>query len=68
MSINVYMQLMDMCINSTNVRFFSNWLANGFKGKVKIGFQVSLFFYGFVGLVNAIGLIVCAFFPTRYLI
>lgn len=27
MSINVYIQLMDMGLNSTNVRFYSTWLA-----------------------------------------
>ena len=27
MSVNVYLRLMDLGFNSTNVRFFSNWLA-----------------------------------------
>ena len=29
MSVNVYMQLMDLGFNSTNVRFFSSWLTSG---------------------------------------
>ena len=28
MSINVYLRLMDMGFNSTNLRFFSNWLTD----------------------------------------
>lgn len=62
MSINVYMQLMDMGLNSTNVRFFSTWLAEGKNTKVKGGFSVSLLFYGIVGLLNAIILLIVAFF------
>ena len=27
MSVNVYLRLMDMGLNSTNVRFFSNWIS-----------------------------------------
>jgi O-antigen/teichoic acid export membrane protein len=64
MSVNVYMQLMDMGFNSTNVRFFSSWLAQHNFSKVKSGFQVSLTFYGIVGLINALILIVVAFFSN----
>jgi O-antigen/teichoic acid export membrane protein len=58
MSVNVYMQLMDLGFNSTNVRFFSSWLTNGQIDKVKKAFSTSLGFYGFVGLLNAIVLLV----------
>ena len=34
MSVNVYMQLMDLGFNSTNVRFFSSWLTSGLTDKV----------------------------------
>ena len=62
MSINVYMRLMDMGLNSTNVRFYSAWLAQKEYDKVRKSFQTSLSFYGCIGLVNAvILLIICAF-------
>ena len=64
MSINVYMQLMDMGLNSTNVRFFSNWLSKRENEKVKSGFSVSLLFYGTVGLINAVILLVVAYFSN----
>lgn len=62
MSVNVYMQLMDMGLNTTNVRFFSAWLAQKKDAKVKIGFSTNLFFYGIVGLINAAVLLCVAFF------
>lgn len=53
MSINVYLRLLDMGFNSTNVRFFSAWLAEKKYEKVRKAFQTSLGFYGFIGLINA---------------
>ena len=53
MSINVYLRLLDMGFNSTNVRFFSAWLAEEKYEKVRKAFQTSLGFYGFIGLINA---------------
>ena len=53
MSINVYLRLLDMGFNSTNVRFFSAWLAEKKFEKVRKAFQTSLGFYGFIGLINA---------------
>lgn len=57
MSINVYMQLMDMGFNSTNVRFFSSWLTKKDYVKTNKLFQTSLGFYGIIGLLNALILI-----------
>ena len=62
MSINVYMRLMDMGFNSTNVRFYSTWLAQKQFAKVKDSFQTSLSFYGGIGLVNAAILLLIALF------
>lgn len=56
-SVNAYMQLMDMGLNSTNVRFFSAWLADGDKERIRKLFSTSNFFYGCVGLLNALILI-----------
>ena len=54
MSVNVYLRLMDLGFNSTNVRFFSNWLAKKELDKVRKLFQTSLAFYGSIGLLNAL--------------
>ena len=62
MSINVYMQLMDMGFNSTNVRFFSNWLAKKELNKTSALFQTSLVLYGCIGLINAFILLLISFF------
>ena len=53
MSINVYLRLMDLGFNTTNLRFYSNWLAKGETEKSKRLFQSSLAFYGSIGLLNA---------------
>ncbi len=65
MSVNVYMQLMDMGFNSTNVRFYSTWLAKNNSLRLIKGFQTSLSFYGVIGLVNAIVLLVIAAFSDK---
>ncbi len=62
MSINVYLRLLDMGFNSTNVRFFSAWLAEGKKDQVNKAFQTSLGFYGIIGIVNAGLLFILSFF------
>ena len=62
MSVNVYMNLMDMGFNSTNVRFFSAWLAQKNYPRLLKGFRTSLSFYGTVGLVNAAVLLAVAAF------
>lgn len=65
MSVNVYMQLMDMGLNSTNVRFFSEWLAKGDIAKTIKLFRTSVAFYSVVGLINAVILAILAFFSYR---
>lgn len=65
MSINVYMNLMDMGFNSTNVRFYSTWLAEKKHERLRKGFQTSLSFYGIIGLLNAIIMIFVALFASN---
>ena len=65
MSVNVYMRLMDMGADSTNVRFFSSWLAKGDGERLRRGFSTSLSFYSIVGLINALVLLVVALFSDR---
>ena len=65
MSINVYMRLMDLGFNSTNVRFFSTWFSQKKYEKLIKGFQTSLSFYGIIGLINAIVLLCIATFSDK---
>lgn len=64
MSVNVYMNLMDMGFNSTNVRFFSTWMAQNKQERLLKGFQTSLSFYSVIGLINAMVLLVVALFSN----
>ena len=64
MSINVYLRLLDMGFDSTNVRFFSTWLAERKLDKVRVAFQTSLSFYGMIGLLNAAILFVLSVFSN----
>ncbi len=65
MSVNVYMRLMDMGFNSTNVRFFSTWLTEKNHVRLLKGFQTSLSFYGVIGLANALILLLIAFYSQN---
>lgn len=65
MSVNVYMNLMDMGFNSTNVRFFSTWLAQNKHEQLLKGFQTSLSFYSVIGLINAVVLLIVAYFSNE---
>lgn len=65
MSINVYMRLMDMGFNSTNVRFYSTWLAQHNHNKVSKLFQTSLAFYGIIGLINGMIILGTSFFTIQ---
>ena len=65
MSVNIYLRLMDLGFSSTNVRFFSSWLAKGNLTKTKRMFQTSLAFYGSVGLLNAIVIFIVSLFSYK---
>lgn len=62
LSINLYLRLLDLGFNSTNVKFYSVWMAQGKLDKVKKLFQTSLGFYGLIGLLNAVVLVFIALF------
>lgn len=64
-SINVYLSLMDLGLNSTNVRFFSNWLAKKEYRQVSKLFQTSLAFYGSIGLINGLVLLIISCFSSH---
>lgn len=63
-SINGYMALMDLGLNSTNVRFFSNWLAKGDTEKVKKLMQTCTALYFVIGLINALALFIIYIFAS----
>lgn len=65
MSVNVYLRLMDMGLNSTNVRFFSGWIEKGDRDSVNKLFHTSLSFYGIIGLANALILLGISFFSAN---
>lgn len=65
MSVNVYLRLMDLGFNSTNIRYFSNWLAKKKYNNVCRLFQTSISFYGSLGLLNALILLVISFFSDN---
>ena len=64
-SVNAYMQLMDLGLSSTNVRFFSNWIAKGDTEKVKKLMQTCTAFYGVIGIINAVVLVVISLFSSQ---
>ena len=65
LSVNIYLNLMDLGLNSTNIRFFSNWLAKGDHSKVNKLFGTSMSFYGVVGLLNAIIMVIVGLFSRQ---
>jgi len=66
MSVNVYLRLMDLGFNSTNVRYFSSWLAKRDYTSVIGLFRTSLSFYGTLGILNATILLVVSFFSDKF--
>ena len=64
MSVNVYLRLMDLGFSSTNVRYFSNWLAKKDYANVNGLFRTSLSFYGMLGILNAIILLAISVFSS----
>ncbi|CAG5072015.1 hypothetical protein DYBT9623_03954 [Dyadobacter sp. CECT 9623] len=54
LSVNAYLQLLDLGINTGAVKFFSQWIKEGKMELVDSVARTSITFYGLVGLVNAI--------------
>lgn len=65
MSVNVYLNLMDLGFNATNIRFFSEWLSKKDSGKVSKLFQTCLSFYGIIGVINSIILLITSYFSDN---
>lgn len=64
MSVNVYLRLMDLGFNSTNVRFFSKWLVEHDYVRVNKLFKTSISFYGTIGFLNAVILLSISLFSS----
>lgn len=54
LSVNVYMQLLDMGMTNSNVRFFSEYIAKGDKERIQKLFSLTYLFYTAIGLFNTI--------------
>lgn len=65
-SVNVYLQFMDMGFTNTNIRFFSSWLARNEKSKLVKAFQTSLSFYGIIGLLNSLAMLLVAYYSASW--
>jgi len=61
-SINVYMQIMELGFNTGNLRYLSQWLAEKKHDKVVKLIQSSMFFYGLIGLLNFVLLVIFTFY------
>ena len=64
-SVNGYMAIMDLGLSSTNVRFFSNWIAKGDTEKVKGLMQTCTAFYSIIGVINAVILVALSISPNK---
>lgn len=54
LSVNVYIHLLDMGMTNSNVRFFSEYIANGDKEKEQALFSLSHLLYLCLGLLNSL--------------
>lgn len=61
-SMNVYIQLLDMGVSGTNVRFFATWLAEKKYKKVATLFSTSFSYLTVIGLINAIFLFILSLY------
>lgn len=62
LSVNVYIQLLDMGMTNSNVRFFSEYLAKKDSLKVQSLFSLTHLFYLIIGVINSIVLFVVSLY------
>lgn len=60
-SVNAYLQLLDLGINTGAVKFFSEWISKKDYKTLDAASRTSITFYGIVGLLNTILLVLIAF-------
>lgn len=64
-SLNAYLRLMDLGMNTGAIRFFSMWVAEKQTNKIISVSQSSIVFYGVIGFVNALIFVVLAFYADQ---
>lgn len=62
LSVNVYIQLLDMGMTNSNVRFFSEYITKGDKEHIQKLFGLTNLFYLLIGVLNSIVLLGVSFF------
>lgn len=63
-SINAYISLLDMGMNTGSVKFFSQWIGQGAYGLIDRVSRTNLTFYLCIGIVNSLILILLAVYPN----
>lgn len=63
-SVNTYLQLLDLGVNTGGTKFFAQWIGNKEYDRVSNVAQSSIFFYGIIGIINAIILLSIAYWGT----
>ncbi len=61
-SVNAYMHLLDLGMNTGSIKFFSQWIYAGESKLLDSVARTSLSFYGIIGIINAGVLILISFF------
>ncbi len=64
LSVNVYIQLLDMGMTNSNVRFFSEFISKGERDNVQKLFSLTNLFYLVIGVLNSLILFGVSFFVS----
>ena len=64
-SLNAYLRLMEMGMNTGSVRFFSMWFTTDKKNKIMDVARSSIVFYGVIGLINSIIFLIIGFYSNK---
>lgn len=65
-SLNAYLRLMDMGMNTGSIRFFAIWAAEGQHDKLIKASQSSIVFYGVIGIINTVLFLCIGFFGSDF--
>lgn len=60
-SVNAYLQLLDMGVNTGAIKYFSEWISQKKYALIDSVARTSISFYGIIGIINAVVLIIIAF-------
>jgi O-antigen/teichoic acid export membrane protein len=63
---NTYMNLLDLGINTGAIKFFAQWRVEGKLGLIDRVSRTSISFYGIIGAINALLLLVVAFLGNNW--